>query len=40
VTAFHQEADRLVADARLTPARFVPLVGAHGAQRRAGRGGR
>jgi protein-L-isoaspartate(D-aspartate) O-methyltransferase len=40
VTAFHQEADRLVADARLTPARFVPLVGVHGAQRRAGRGGR
>jgi protein-L-isoaspartate(D-aspartate) O-methyltransferase len=40
VTAFHKEAHRLVADARLTPARFVPLVGAHGAQRRAGRGGR
>jgi protein-L-isoaspartate(D-aspartate) O-methyltransferase len=40
VTAFHQEADRLVVDARLTPARFVPLVGVHGAQRRAGRGGR
>ena len=40
VTAFHQEADRLVADARLTPARFVPLVGAHGAQRQAGRDGR
>jgi protein-L-isoaspartate(D-aspartate) O-methyltransferase len=40
VTAFHQEADRLVADARLTPARFVPLVGVHGAPRRAGWGGR
>jgi protein-L-isoaspartate(D-aspartate) O-methyltransferase len=40
VTAFHQEADRLVADARLTPARFVPLVGAYGAQRRPGRDGR
>ena len=31
VTAFHKEADRLVADAWLTPAYFVPLVGAHGA---------
>ena len=31
VTAFHKEAGRLVADAQLTPARFVPLVGAHGA---------
>jgi protein-L-isoaspartate(D-aspartate) O-methyltransferase len=30
VTAFHKEGDRLVADARLTPARFVPLVGGHG----------
>ena len=30
VTAFHKEADRLVADTRLIPARFVPLVGAHG----------
>jgi protein-L-isoaspartate(D-aspartate) O-methyltransferase len=30
VTAFHKEAGRLVADARLTPAYFVPLVGAHG----------
>jgi protein-L-isoaspartate(D-aspartate) O-methyltransferase len=30
VTAFHKEADRLVADARLTGAYFVPLVGAHG----------
>jgi protein-L-isoaspartate(D-aspartate) O-methyltransferase len=31
VTVFHQEAGRLVAGARLTPARFVPLVGLHGA---------
>jgi protein-L-isoaspartate(D-aspartate) O-methyltransferase len=30
VTAFHKEADRLVADARLTGAYFVPLLGAHG----------
>jgi protein-L-isoaspartate(D-aspartate) O-methyltransferase len=30
VTAFHKEAGRLVADARLTPASFVPLIGAHG----------
>jgi len=30
VTAFHKEAERLVADARLTGAYFVPLVGAHG----------
>jgi protein-L-isoaspartate(D-aspartate) O-methyltransferase len=30
VTAFHKKADRLVADARLIPARFVPLVGTHG----------
>jgi protein-L-isoaspartate(D-aspartate) O-methyltransferase len=34
VTAFHQEADRLVADARLIPARFVPLVGLHGVSTR------
>jgi protein-L-isoaspartate(D-aspartate) O-methyltransferase len=33
VTAFHKEADRLVADARLAGAYFVPLVGAHGAPR-------
>jgi protein-L-isoaspartate(D-aspartate) O-methyltransferase len=32
VTAFHKEADRLVADAPLIPARFVPLVGVHGAR--------
>jgi protein-L-isoaspartate(D-aspartate) O-methyltransferase len=37
VTAFHKEADRLVADARLTPAYFVPLVGAHGTPSREGR---
>ena len=30
VTAFHKEGDRLVADAQLTPARFVRLVGIHG----------
>ncbi len=30
VTVFHKEAGRLVADTRLTPARFVPLVGLHG----------
>jgi protein-L-isoaspartate(D-aspartate) O-methyltransferase len=34
VTAFHKEAGRLVADAWLTPAYFVPLVGAHGIPRR------
>jgi protein-L-isoaspartate(D-aspartate) O-methyltransferase len=34
VTAFHKEAGQLVADARLTPAYFVPLVGAHGIQSR------
>jgi protein-L-isoaspartate(D-aspartate) O-methyltransferase len=37
VTAFHKEAGRLVADAWLTPAYFVPLVGAHGTQSREGR---
>jgi protein-L-isoaspartate(D-aspartate) O-methyltransferase len=30
VTAFRKEADRLVTDSELTPARFVPLVGLHG----------
>ncbi len=30
VTAFRKEADRLVTDSELTPARFVPLVGVHG----------
>ena len=37
VTVFHQEAGRLVADAWLTPAYFVPLVGAHGIRSREGR---
>jgi protein-L-isoaspartate(D-aspartate) O-methyltransferase len=37
VTAFHKEAGRLVADARLTPAYFVPLVGAHGLRSQEGR---
>ncbi len=37
VTAFHKEAGQLVADARLTPAYFVPLVGAHGLRSREGR---
>jgi protein-L-isoaspartate(D-aspartate) O-methyltransferase len=40
VTAFSKQAGRLVADARLVPARFVPLVGAHGTPGREGRGGR
>jgi protein-L-isoaspartate(D-aspartate) O-methyltransferase len=40
VTAFHKEAGRLVADAWLTPAYFVPLVGAHGIRSREGPGGR
>jgi protein-L-isoaspartate(D-aspartate) O-methyltransferase len=31
VTAFHKQGGRLVADAQLTPARFVPLVGGHAA---------
>ena len=31
LTAFRKEGDRLVADTQLTPAYFVPLVGAHGA---------
>jgi protein-L-isoaspartate(D-aspartate) O-methyltransferase len=37
VTAFHKEAGQLVADARLTPAYFVPLVGAHGIRSWGGR---
>jgi protein-L-isoaspartate(D-aspartate) O-methyltransferase len=37
VTAFHKEGDRLVADAWLTPAYFVPLVGTHGIRSREGR---
>ena len=40
VTAFHKEAGRLVADAWLTPAYFVPLVGTHGIRSREGPGGR
>jgi protein-L-isoaspartate(D-aspartate) O-methyltransferase len=36
VTAFHKEAGRLVTDARLTRAYFVPLVGAHGIRSREG----
>jgi protein-L-isoaspartate(D-aspartate) O-methyltransferase len=31
VTAFRKEGGRLITDARLTPAYFVPLVGTHGA---------
>jgi protein-L-isoaspartate(D-aspartate) O-methyltransferase len=34
VTAFHKEGDRLMADAQLTPAAFVPLVGRHGMSKR------
>lgn len=30
VTVFHKEAGRLITGTRLTPARFVPLIGAHG----------
>jgi protein-L-isoaspartate(D-aspartate) O-methyltransferase len=33
VTAFHKEADRLIADTQLTSAYFVPLVGFHGASK-------
>jgi protein-L-isoaspartate(D-aspartate) O-methyltransferase len=40
VTVFTKRADRLVADTRLVPARFVPLVGAHGTPGGEGRGGR
>ena len=40
VTAFYKEGDRLIADTRLTPARFVPLVGIHGTPSPEGRGGR
>jgi protein-L-isoaspartate(D-aspartate) O-methyltransferase len=40
VTAFHKKADRLVADARLIPARFVPLVGAYGTPSPQARDGR
>jgi protein-L-isoaspartate(D-aspartate) O-methyltransferase len=34
VTAFHEEAGRLATDSQLTPARFVPLVGADGVSTR------
>ena len=40
VTAFSRQADRLVVEARLVPARFVPLVGAYGRPAREGRGER
>ena len=40
VTAFSRQADRLVVEARLVPARFVPLVGAYGTPARGGRGER
>ena len=40
VTAFSRQADRLVVEARLVPARFVPLVGAYGTPAREGRGER
>jgi protein-L-isoaspartate(D-aspartate) O-methyltransferase len=40
VTCFSKQAGRLVADARLVPARFVPLVGAHGTPGPEGRSGR
>ena len=39
VTAFHQQAGRLVTDAQLVPARFVPLIGVHGVSSRQDRGG-
>ena len=39
VTAFRQEAGRLVTDAQLVPARFVPLIGVHGVSSRQDRGG-
>jgi protein-L-isoaspartate(D-aspartate) O-methyltransferase len=40
VTAFRLQAGRLVTDARLVPARFVPLIGVHGVSSRRDRGGR
>jgi protein-L-isoaspartate(D-aspartate) O-methyltransferase len=40
VTAFSRQADRLVVEARLVSARFVPLVGAYGTPAREGRGER
>ena len=39
VTAFRQEAGRLVTDAQLVPARFVPLIGVHVVSSRQDRGG-
>jgi protein-L-isoaspartate(D-aspartate) O-methyltransferase len=39
-TAFSRQAERLVVEARLVPARFVPLVGAYGTPAREGRGER
>jgi protein-L-isoaspartate(D-aspartate) O-methyltransferase len=39
VTVFHKEAGRLITDTQLTPARFVPLVGAHGTPSPEGRSG-
>lgn len=39
VTAFRQQAGRLVTDAQLVPARFVPLIGVHGVPSRQDRGG-
>ena len=38
VTAFSRQADRLAVEARLVPARFVPLVGAYATPTREGRG--
>jgi protein-L-isoaspartate(D-aspartate) O-methyltransferase len=40
VTAFHKKAGRLITDTRLTPARFVPLIGAHGSPSRDDQDGR
>jgi protein-L-isoaspartate(D-aspartate) O-methyltransferase len=40
VTAFSRQADRLAVEARLVPARFVPLVGAYGTPAGEGRGER
>ena len=40
VTCFSRQADRLVVEARLVPARFVPLVGAYGTPAQEGRGER
>ena len=40
VTAFSRQAERLVVEARLVPAQFVPLVGAYGTPAREGRGER